>query len=272
MMKLPDCLGVVPLTLGLLLAGCGPSGHSLEAALDIKLAGKGGTGLKWRDHNPVPIKGRQPNQFPVHGIDISRYNKLIEWKTARKAGIDFVFVKATEGKDNRDPEFRRWWREAGRSGIPRSAYHFYYFCATPGAQAANYIKAVPKSDKSLPPILDVEWNSKSPTCKKRPPAAKVRSVLKAWLNRIERHYGQKPIIYTTVDFYADNLSNGELPGYQYWLRSVRTEPKYKYPGRPWVFWQYTGSGSVPGVAGEVDINVYNGSRARWKRWVSRNSR
>ncbi len=256
----------------LLLVGCGPSGHTLEAALDIKPTVGGGPGLKWGDHNPVPIKGRQPNQFPIHGIDISRYNEAINWRTAKKAGVAFAFIKATEGKDDRDPEFRRWWNEAGRAGVPRSAYHFYYFCAPPGAQAANYIRTVPKSAKSLPPILDVEWNSKSPTCKKRPSASKVRSVLKAWLSRIERHYGQKPIIYTTVDFYADNLSNGGLPGYQYWLRSVRTEPKYKYPGRPWVFWQYTGTGSVPGISGKVDINAYNGSKANWNRWVRRNTR
>ncbi|MDD9908961.1 MAG: GH25 family lysozyme [Ahrensia sp.] len=255
-----------------LLAACGPSSHSLDVALDIKPAGETQPGLKWRDFKPVPIKGRQPDSFPIHGLDISRYNKLIDWRTAKKAGVEFVFIKATEGMDDRDPEFRRWWREVGSAGIPRSAYHFYYFCATPEAQAANYIDAVPKRDKSLPPVLDVEWNPKSPTCKRRPPPSEVRNVLKRWLTRIERHYGQKPIIYTTVDFYADNLSDGSLPGYQYWLRSVRTEPKYKYPGRPWVFWQHTGTGSVPGVTGEVDINAFNGSRAAWNRWLARNMR
>ena len=162
----------IPLVLAVFLAGCGPSGHTLEAALDIKPVGKTGAGLKFGDHDPVPIKGRQPNQFPVHGIDISRYNGAINWKTAKKAGVEFAFIKATEGKDDRDPEFSRWWREAARAGVPRSAYHFYYFCATPGAQAANYIRTVPKGAKSLPPILDVEWNPKSPTCKKRPRACK----------------------------------------------------------------------------------------------------
>ena len=87
-----------------------------------------------------------------------------------------------------------------------------------------------------------------------------------------RHYGQKPIIYVTVDFYEDNLSGGQLPGYQYWLRSVKAEPKYIYGKRPWVFWQYTGTGKIPGIKGKVDINAYRGSRADWKKWLAANSR
>ena len=96
--------------------------------------------------------------------------------------------------------------------------------------------------------------------------------MKRWLTKIERHYGQKPIIYVTVDFYKDNLSGGQLPGYQYWLRSVRAEPKYIYKGRPWRFWQYTGTGRVPGIAGDVDINAFNGSKSDWKNWVAGNTR
>ena len=228
--------------------------------------------LKFGDHDPVKIQGRQPKKFPVHGIDISRHNKAINWAKVKRTGVDFAFIKATEGRDDMDIRFREFWRDSKRAGVPRGAYHFYYFCAPPEAQADNYIRVVPKSDSSLPPILDVEWNPKSPTCTKRPKASVVVNRLQRWLSKIERHYGQKPIIYTTVDFYRDNLASGALPGYHYWLRSVKAEPKYVYGKRPWVFWQYTGTGSIPGVEGPVDINVFKDGRMKWKAWVKNNSR
>lgn len=228
--------------------------------------------LKYGDHDPVRIKGRQPKTYAVHGIDVSRYNTSIDWARVKRAGINFAFIKATEGKDDKDPSFDAYWAAAQRARIPRSAYHFYYFCATPEAQAKNYIRNVPKSAKSLPPILDVEWNPDSPSCTKRPPASEVVNRLQRWLTIIEKHYGQKPIIYTTVDFHEANLSGGALPGYQYWLRSVKAEPKFIYGSRRWFFWQYTGTGKVPGIKGPVDINSFYGSKSQWAVWLRRNQR
>ncbi len=228
--------------------------------------------LKYGDFDAVKIQGRQPADFAVHGIDISRHNRGIDWPRIKQEGIAFAFMKVTEGQDDSDPRFGEFWRDAKAAGIPRSAYHFYYFCASPEAQAANYIRNVQKDQQSLPPVLDVEWNPKSPSCKTRPAPAKVRADLQTWLTIIERHYRQKPIIYTTVDFHHENLSGGQLPGYQYWLRSVTAEPKYKYPGRDWTFWQYTGTGKVPGIEGPVDINAWRGSRAEWNDWLRKNTR
>ena len=197
------------------LTACTQADYSIEKALRVKTVDH----LKYGDFDPVKIQGKQPKKFAVHGIDLSRHNKAIDWRTVKRVGVDFAFVKATEGKDDRDRRFSEFWRDTRRAGVPRSAYHFYYFCATPEAQAANYIRTVPKSDSALPPILDVEWNPKSPSCKRRPSPSTVVNHLGRWLKIIERHYGQKPIIYTTVDFHAENLANGELPGFQYWLRS-----------------------------------------------------
>jgi lysozyme len=249
-------------------AACTQSKHTVEEVLRVNTVDH----LKYGDLDPVRIQGRQPKSFPVHGIDISRYNESINWKRVKKSGVDFAFIKATEGREDRDVRFKEYWRAAKRVGIPRSGYHFYYFCAPPEAQAANYIRAVPKSASGLPPILDVEWNPQSPTCTKRPPRSTVVNHLHRWLKKVEAHYGQKPIIYTTPDFYETNFSKGALPGYQYWLRSVKTEPKYIYGNRPWVFWQYTGTGSIPGIEGPVDINAYRGSRSSWNKWLRANTR
>ena len=54
----------------------------------------------------------------------------------------------------------------------------------------------------------------------------------------------------------------------FWLRSVAAHPKKRYPGRDWVFWQYSGSGLSHGVDGKIDLNVFRGSEQDWWAWVS----
>ena len=255
-----------------LLAACTTTAVLTPASVDSSMRNKGVYGVAaFGDDDPVKIRGRQPGEFAVHGTDVSRHNKFVDWKKAKANGIQFVFVKATEGKDDGDKSFRKYWSGAGAAGVARGAYHFYYFCASPEAQAQNYIRRVPKSESSLPPVLDVEWNPKSPTCRKRPPRSETVDVLGRWLKIIEAHYGQKPIIYTTVDFYEHTFSGGALPNYYYWLRSVTAEPKFKY-NRDWTFWQYSGTGLVPGMEGIVDLNLFRGTQGQWNSWTAVNGR
>ena len=61
--------------------------------------------------------GRAPQSYPVHGIDIARYQTEVDWPTARANGVNFAFIKATEGGDMVDPMFATHWREAGRAGV-----------------------------------------------------------------------------------------------------------------------------------------------------------
>jgi lysozyme len=84
---------------------------------------------------------------------------------------------------------------------------------------------------------------------------------------MELHTGQRPIIYTDVAFHRDVLE-GKLAGYEFWLRSVAAEPEARFRGRHWTFWQYSATGRVPGIEGDVDRNVFNGSEREWKRWLA----
>ena len=54
----------------------------------------------------------------------------------------------------------------------------------------------------------------------------------------------------------------------FWLRSVAGPPRQVYPGQPWAFWQYSGTGAVPGISGHVDLNVFYGSAQDWGRFVA----
>ena len=219
-------------------------------------------------HRPVRL-GRR-GALAVPGIDVSRYQGDIDWRQVRASGIDCAFIKATEGGDRIDDYFDEHWSKTKAAGVPRAAYHFYYFCRPAAEQAAWYIKNVPNDRSAMPPVLDMEWNPDSPTCRKRPDPATVRSEMKTFLSMVEKHYGKRPIIYTSVDFFDDNgLSS--FRGYPYWLRSVAGHPDDKYARHPFTFWQYTGTGVVPGIRGNADINVFNGNMAAWKKWLKANT-
>ena len=196
------------------------------------------------DSAPVQFAGTQPTRLPVRGMDAARFQQYVDWPRAKAVGIEFVFLKATEGGDLLDPKFRDHWRGADRAGIARGAYHFYYFCTEARFQAKWFIRNVPKVKGALPPVLDVEWNPFSPTCTKRPPAQDVRAEMKRFLNQVERRYGQRPIIYTTPDFYQRN-ELGRMRGEESWLRSVAKTPGKVTPDQPGRFGNIAGQVVCP---------------------------
>lgn len=226
---------------------------------------------RYGDNDPVEWNGIPPWRYPVHGIDVARFQDDVDWTRVARSGIRFAYMKATEGGDLLDPKFDRNWRLAARAGIPRGAYHFYYFCTPPEVQARWFMRNVPRRAGALPPVLDLEWNPFSPTCTTRPSGTEVRRQAKIFLDLLERHYGQRPVIYTTVEFYRETGIN-RLQGYEFWLRSTAQTLDKTYPGQTWSFWQHTGTGIVPGVSGGVDINTFRGSRAQWNSWLKRRAR
>lgn len=220
------------------------------------------------DADPTNWGAKSPTRYPVHGIDVSRYQTNVDWRTARANGVNFVFIKAIEGVENVDPMFRDHWNAAGRAGVPRGAYHFFYHCAPAAQQARAFIRTVPRVAGALPPVLDMEWTPFSPTCTTRRDGATIRSEVRIFLDIVSAHYGKRPVIYTSVDFYRDN-DLGQVHGVDFWLRAVAKHPSDLYPDQNWTFWQYTSTGIVPGVPGKTDINVFSGSRADWAAWVGR---
>ncbi|BCH09162.1 glycoside hydrolase [Mesorhizobium sp. 131-3-5] len=226
---------------------------------------------RFEDSKPHEWDSGAPWNYAVHGTDVSKYQTSVDWPTAKASGISFAFIKATEGGDRFDEYFNEHWARTKAAGVPRAAYHFFYFCTPAAQQARWFIQNVPVDRSAMPPVLDMEWNPKSPTCRLRPDAATVRAEMTTFLQIVERHYGKKPIIYTSVDFFDDNELSS-FRGYPYWLRSVAGHPREKYGSHPFTFWQYTGTGIVPGMTGKSDINAFNGSEAAWNKWLRQNTR
>jgi lysozyme len=218
------------------------------------------------DAKPHPRVARA-QKLPIHGIDVSRWQGKIDWASVRAAGTKFAFIKATEGGDHLDPRFLENWYGAAQAGVPRGAYHFMYWCRPAHEQAAWFRRNVPRDPNALPPVLDLEWNGHSRTCPVKVPRETALAHIRLMLKEMEAHTGKRPIIYTDITFHREVLE-GELHEYPHWVRSVAAEPHERYAGRRWTLWQYTTTGRVPGISGDVDRNVFYGSQAEWAQFLT----
>ena len=258
-------LHLAPLLLVLLLAACGGARAPERGAAPVPAAEVVRPNFSDKAPHPETAKARR---HPVHGVDVSRFQTAVDWQAARANGVNFAFIKATEGGDMVDPMFKDHWRGAGQAGVRRGAYLFYYHCRAPEEQARWFFKHVPKAAGGLPPVLDMEWTPTSPTCTIRRDAEVIRRDAAVIIAMMTEHYGTAPVLYTTVDFFEDN-EMWKLSGVEFWLRSVAAHPSDRYPGQHWTFWQYTSTGQVPGMAGAIDINVFAGGEAEWANWLAR---
>lgn len=204
-----------------------------------------------------------PANFPIHGIDVSRYQDNIDW-TAVKAmqdkevKIGFAFIKATEGLDRVDDKFRQNWFKVKQTKVPRGAYHFFISSKSGKAQAENFMEAVSLSKGDLPPVLDIESaNGASIT--------DIQQRAKDWLTMIEKHYKIKPIIYTNVDFY-ENFLQDKFDDYPLWVAHYYVKDKPAIT-RDWAFWQHNEKGRVNGIDAYVDFNVFNGDSAGFRKML-----
>ncbi|WP_332680622.1 glycoside hydrolase family 25 protein [Bosea sp. (in: a-proteobacteria)] len=201
----------------------------------------------------------------IQGIDVSRWQGEIDWARVKDAGTRFAFIKATEGGDHLDPSFRKNWEGAKKAGVPRGAYHFVWWCRPAKDQVRWFKRHIPKDRDALPPVLDVEWNGHSESCGKKIPREKALAKIRVMLKGLEEHTGKKPIIYTDITFHEDVLE-GEFNGHPYWLRSTAAPLRHRYERKQWEFWQFTTTGRVPGITGDVDRNAFFGTEGEFVAW------
>ena len=206
-----------------------------------------------------------PSGYYCYGIDISRYQTDIEWdkikvltdaqgRTTNSVNqakdirnISYVFIKATEGNSFKDKHFKRHWRNAGKSGIRRGAYHFFRSSKDAEVQARHFIRTVGDlSANDLPPVLDIETIHKGCTYKTLNDKALV------WLKTVEKHYGRKPIVYSSASFINDILCKEIKENYPIWVAHYgAASPRCE----KWHIWQFADNAIVYGIDGEVDLNV-----------------
>lgn len=199
------------------------------------------------------IQVLEKHKGKVIGIDVSEFQGKINWDEIElleeKYPVQFVFIRATAGNNWVDSKFKKNWSGAKEHKIMRGAYHYYRPNENSIEQANLFIKTVKLQKGDLPPVLDIE---KLP---KNQPLDSLKKGLKRWLNKVENHYGVRPLIYSGERYYDDFLKE-EFSDYLFWIANYNF---YREKiDEDWLFWQFTEKASLPGIKHRVDVNIYNG--------------
>jgi lysozyme len=201
-------------------------------------------------------------KYPIQGIDISHHQSKINWDDLESEDLDFIFIKATEGGDFVDVNFKENWYKAIGHGYKVGAYHFYSFCKSGKIQGLNFINTVPYDSCALPPVIDLEFGA---NCKAKPVKKEFLLDLREMVSILEDYYHKSPIFYVSLDFY-DEFIAGEKFANKIWARNILHKPRLS-DGKPWTFWQFDNKGRINGIEKPVDMNVFFGNREEFDKFV-----
>jgi len=198
----------------------------------------------------------------VAGIDVSDYQGAVDWPAVAAAGVRFAIAKATEDADFTAETFARNWAGIRAAGLVRGAYHFFRPLVDAQAQAEHFLATVASGPRDLPPTLDVEVRDgvDAPTF--------VRGMLQ-WLDAVRAATGRAAMIYASQSFLEELGGPREISNHPLWIVDYERRPPIAPRGwRTYTLWQYTSTGSVTGIAGPVDLDVFNGSFADLAAFVA----
>ncbi len=222
----------------------------------------------------------------IYGIDISKYQHIsgrkrynIDWKRLRISHlgsisrktvsgsvnypIRFIYIKSTEGATLLNPYYKKDYRAARAHGFHVGSYHFFSPNSAAALQARQFLKHTIINKGDFPPVLDVE-----------PLPSQIRKMggtqvlfarVRTWLKIVEREVGTKPILYINQPFVNKYLSQAPdlKHNYKIWIARYG---EYK-PDIHLVYWQLCPDGRVSGIRGYVDINVFNGYKNAYEKYV-----
>jgi lysozyme len=200
----------------------------------------------------------------VSGIDVSYYQGTIDWAAVKKSGRAFAITRVSDGTGFIDPKFATNWKGIKANGLIRGTYQFFHPGQEPIAQA-DVVLAQLKANgglaaDDLPIVMDMETtDGASP--------ATIQANMKKWLTYVEQKTGKKPIIYTAA-FMSGNVGTG-FTAYPLWVANYGTTcPTMPSNWTKWVMWQSSSTGSVPGIAGNVDVDEFNGTLQDLKDFIN----
>jgi uncharacterized protein (TIGR03382 family) len=193
----------------------------------------------------------------VKGIDVSVYQGTINWAQVKADGVVYALVRVSDGLNTIDSKFAANWSGSRNAGVLHGAYQFFRPSQDPIAQADLLLSKIGTLQADdLPPVIDVEAaDGLAP--------ATVASKVKMWVNHVKQAIGRDPIVYTGFYFWRDSVGNLDLSASPLWHAQYTTAACPNINSPPWTtwhFWQYTSTGRVTGISGNVDVNRWNGTK------------
>lgn len=191
------------------------------------------------------------------GIDVSKWNKEIDWKKVKESGVDFAIIRcgyrgSSTGALVEDPYFKKNIEGAQKAGVKVGIYFF--------TQATNRVEAVEEASMVLtlckgyeiafPIFIDTEGAGGKGRADELSKETRTE-VCKAFCETIENS-GFNAGVYASKSWFNSNVDVSQLENYYIWLAQYRGTPTYE---GSYDMWQYTSSGSVDGIEGRVDLNI-----------------
>ena len=233
----------------LALGSCSPA----EAPPSLSGTSQGSSAMPERD----PRWGRTEGGLKVcadgptvFGVDVSQYQGAIDWPTVAASGVTFAITRIGHGTKH-DTYFETNWAAIKANGMVRGAYLFYAPTQDATLQAQHIIDSVGMLEPGdLPVTIDSEWTTGDPN------AAHLATVV----DLVQQGTGKRPMIYTATGYWNQYFST-EFGDLDLWVANWETNcPSIPSSWSGWLFWQTSGGGgTVPGIAGGVDEDVFNGT-------------
>ena len=190
----------------------------------------------------------------IKGLDVSRFQGEVDWERVKAAGYQFAMLRAGYGDDSVDGQFRRNASECNRLGLPIGAYWFCYAASPENAaqEADSCIRTVSGYRLDYPVCYDIEQASADYVEKQGVSftPALAQSLVKSFCGRVES-LGYFAMFYSNRSFYDTYLGAALAGRYAFWYARYTDT----FDGTDCGIWQYTSTGSVPGISGNVDLDL-----------------
>lgn len=263
---------VVSLGIFLIFAACGDDGTTFDSgASDGPSASDGDSDIDDAAPSFDPVDSLAqlnvqaaticPGTTKVYGVDVSYYNGAIDWAKVKTAGKQFALIRVSDGTGFLDPKFAANWNGAKSAGLAVGAYQYFRPSQDATAQAdllVNQLASVGFGVGDIPPIIDIEVADGVSS-------ATVAARVNTWLQRVKSKTGRLPVLYTSPGFWSGigNPTPSPLPylWIGHWNVTCPTLPPAWGRLR---FWQYSATGTVSGISGSVNLDLYNGSLTELK--------
>lgn len=209
--------------------------------------------------------GEAPARTP--GIDVSRWQREINWRKVAAAGHRFAVCRATIGNYSTDYRFYINWERAQEAGLLISAYHVLAPERPVDSQMERFFDTLDGRSADLPLVLDVELSrGVSPE--------DIAASVQACADIIEQEDGRKPVIYTARWFWDRSVRDGsQWAAYDLWVAHYGIDaPRLPRAWDEWTFWQYSDHGQVSGIGPATDLNWFNGSYDELREYAAAEGR
>lgn len=221
-----------------------------------------GTWIAYKRYNQLHGYDINKSVYPITGIDISQHTGKVNFPILKEDGIDFIYMKSTEGGDYTDPLFEINYAEAQKEGFIIGCYHLFRYNVPGKIQAKNYLNSLNGKMFELPLVADVEEGKPGEKYIKEV----VTAELKIFIEELKLAGYPHIIIYTNKKNHSIFIDE-ELKKYDLWIAHLDPNPLDKVN---WLFWQHWLNKKIPGAEGYVDINTFNGSRQEWIQFLNKN--